>query len=146
MWTITIEGDLANTYYTYAVTVDGVTREAQDVYSKATGLNGDRSMVIDLTTTNPSGWELDRHVSVEKPTDALIWEVHVRDFSSDRSSGMHNQGKYLAFTETKTTVNGAGELTTGLDYLKELGINYVQILTSFDYVNDETDESNQGYN
>lgn len=146
VWTIAIEGDLANTYYTYAVTVDGVTRETQDVYSKATGLNGDRSMVIDLTTTNPSGWELDRHVSVEKPTDAVIWEVHVRDFSSDRSSGMHNQGKYLAFTETKTTVNGAGELTTGLDYLKELGINYVQILPSFDYVNDETDESNQGYN
>ena len=81
----------------------------------------------------------------DKQTDAMVWEVHVRDFSSSPDSGMENKGKYLAFTEKNTTVNGEGGLSTGVSYLKELGVNYVQLLPVFDYVNDETDESNLSY-
>lgn len=81
----------------------------------------------------------------DKQTDAMVWEVHVRDFSSSPDSGMENKGKYLAFMEKNTTVNGEGGLSTGVSYLKELGVNYVQLLPVFDYVNDETDESNLSY-
>lgn len=145
VWKVTVEGDLVNTYYTYVVTVGSSTKETNDVYAKAVGFNGDRAMVVNLRETDPAGWSEDDHVMVDQSTDAAVWEVNVRDFSSDSSSGMENKGKYLAFTETKTTVNGEGELSTGMDYLKELGVNYVQLLPSFDYVNDESDESSEGY-
>ena len=101
--------------------------------------------MVNLASTNPEGWDQDRHVLVDKQTDAMVWEVHVRDFSSSPDSGMENKGKYLAFTEKNTTVNGEGGLSTGVSYLKELGVNYVQLLPVFDYVNDETDESNLSY-
>lgn len=146
IWKTTVEGNLSNTYYTYLVTVDGKTKETNDIYAKAVGLNGQRGMVVDLNATNPDNWEKDYRVMAEKATDAVIWEVHVRDFSSSPDSGMKHKGKYLAFTEKGTTVNGEGKLPTGMDYLKELGISYVQLLPSFDYLNDELDESNEGYN
>lgn len=146
VWKTTVSGDLVNTYYTYLVTVGSSTKETNDIYAKAVGLNGQRGMVVNLAATNPVGWESDSHVMVDKPTDAVVWEVHVRDFSSDPASGMKNKGKFLAFTEKGTTVNGEGTTATGIDYLKDLGVNYVQLLPAFDYVNDETDESNESYN
>ena len=88
VWSVTVYGDLKNLYYTYLVTVNGVTRETQDVYSKAVGVNGQRSMVCDLQETNPKGWNADKHVFVEHSTDAVIWEVHVGDFSGSPSSGV----------------------------------------------------------
>lgn len=56
VWSVTLQGDYKNTYYTYLVTVNGTTNETQDVYSKATGVNGARSMVVDLDSTDPEGW------------------------------------------------------------------------------------------
>lgn len=147
IWQLTVPGDLAGTYYTYVVTADGKTNETIDIYAKAAGVNGERGMVVDLDDTDPDGWESDTHVSAEKPTDAVVWEVHVKDFSSDPASGIENRGKYLAFTEEGTTLNGEGEYATGIDYLKELGVNYVQLVPVFDQLNDETDGSyNWGYN
>ncbi len=145
VWKVTVSGDIADTYYTYLVNVDGKINETNDIYAKAAGVNGQRGMVVNLASTNPEGWDQDRHVLVDKQTDAMVWEVHVRDFSSSPDSGMENKGKYLAFTEKNTTVNGEGGLSTGVSYLKELGVNYVQLLPVFDYVNDETDESNLSY-
>ena len=148
VWTTTVEGDLKNTYYTYSVTAGGTTKETNDIYAKAVGLNGDRGMVVDLGSTDPSGWAQDSHVMVDEPTDAIVWEVNISDFSSADNSGISagNSGKYLAFTEKGTTVNGEGDLSTGIDYLKDLGVNYVQLLPVFDFVNDETSGNyNWGY-
>ena len=106
IWSVVVFGDLKNLYYTYLVTVNGQTKETQDVYSKAVGVNGRRSMVCDMESTNPEGWEADRHVFVKRSTDAIIWEVHVGDFSGDASSGVSeaHRGKYLAFTEEGTSL------------------------------------------
>ena len=92
-WSVTINGDLNGTYYTYLVTVNGTTKETQDVYSVATGVNGNRSMVIDLNSTDPEGWENDRHMLVENQNDAVIWEVQVRDFSISDTSGVSEAHK-----------------------------------------------------
>ncbi len=149
VWTATITGDLKNTYYTYMITTDGTTRETVDLYAKAVGVNGDRGMVVDLADTNPAGWEEDTHQTVEHPTDAIIWETHIKDFSSDPDSGVseQNRGKYKAFTETDTTLRGEGKIATCVNHLKELGVNYVHLLPSFDFDNDETqDKYNWGYN
>ena len=92
VWSISLGGDWKGTYYTFSITWEGEEREVMDPYAKAAGVNGDRAMVVDLTETNPAGWEQDTHVVPEHPTDAVIWEVHVRDFSWDSYSGMKNKG------------------------------------------------------
>lgn len=153
VWSVTINGDLLNKYYTYSVTHGKTTKETADVYAKACGMNGQRSMVVDLSTTNPEGWENDKHVLVQNQTDASVWEISVADFSSSESSGVSeaNRGKYLAFTEEGTTVNGVqGASSTCVDYLKKLGVKYVQIMPFYDFGSvDESknimDQYNWGY-
>ena len=135
VWSVTLDGDLKNTYYTYVVTVDGTERETADIYAKAAGVNGKKSMVVDLASTNPDGWQNDKHILYPNPTDAIVWEIHVRDFSIGSMSGVspEHRGKYLAFTETGTTLDNKGKVATCVDYLKKLGVTHVQILPMYDY-------------
>ena len=147
-WIATVEGDLNGVYYTYAVTVDGITRQACDPYARTTGVNGKRAMVIDLTSTDPEGWDtdVDPHYG-NSIVDAVIYELHVRDLSIDESSGIQNKGKFLGLIEEGTT-NAEG-YPTGLDYMKALGITHLHLLPSYDYASvDETDPDaafNWGY-
>ncbi len=152
VWSITLDGDWKNTYYTYLVTVGGVARETADIYAKAAGVNGNKSMVVDLESTNPSGWKNDKHIFCNAPTDAIVWEIHVRDFSISKVSGVSkkNKGKFLAFTESGTTLDNKGKVATCLDYLKKFGVTHVQILPMYDYAtvneaNENTNEFNWGY-
>ncbi|WP_208560294.1 type I pullulanase [Marinilactibacillus kalidii] len=151
IWTVTVDKDLAGLFYTYTFHhgEDHVT-ETQDIYSKAVGLNGHRSAIVDLSSTNPTGWESDESVRQTAITEALIWEVHVEDFSSSETGGFSEdyRGKYLAFTETHTYLNDSpdSEIPTGVNYLKSLGINFVHLLPAFDFDNDELgDQYNWGY-
>lgn len=138
VWSVTVNGDLKNTYYTYLVTVNGTTNETQDVYSKATGVNGNRSMVVDLDSTDPEGWENDNHILFDNAQEAVVWEVHVRDFSISDTSGVSddNKGKYLAFTEGGTKISSdtsADAVSTCADYLVKSGINCVQLMPVYDF-------------
>ncbi len=131
-WIVEKEGDLNGVYYTYSVTLGNRTNEAADPYARAAGVNGKRSMVIDLASTNPEGWEEDSDPNAGlKVTDAVIYELHVRDLSIDESSGITNKGKYLGLIETGTR-NSAG-IPTGLDHMKDLGITHLHILPMYDY-------------
>ncbi len=150
VWSCTISGDLAGKYYTYTVKNGKDVKETADVYAKACGVNGKRSMVVDLASTNPDGWENDTHILVENQTDATVWEVSVADFSSSESSGVSekHRGKYLAFTESGTTVDGVqGGTSTCVDYLKKLGVRYVQIMPFYDFGSvDESKNIMEQYN
>ena len=149
-WVLTLKGDYKNKYYTYVVTVNGKTNEVVDPYAKAVGANGNRGMVVDLDSTDPKGWKEDKFERVSSMTDAVIWEVSVRDFSASETSGVSekNRGKFLAFTEKGTVVDSVeGSLPTCVDYLKDLGVNYVQINPFYDFHSiDETDTVNPQYN
>ncbi len=141
VWAVTVDGDLKNVYYTYTVTAvpttggAAITKETQDINSVATGVNGNRSMVCDLDSTDPEGWENDKHILLDDVTDSSVWELHIKDFSYDPASGVSeaNRGKYLAFTETGTTLNGEGNISTCIDYLKELGVTTVQLNPFYDF-------------
>ena len=149
VWSVTVSGDLNGVYYTYLVTVNGTTNETQDVYSTATGVNGNRSMVIDLDSTDPEGWSSDTHVLYDEQTDANIWEVQVRDFSISDTSGVNDayQGKYLAFTQGGTKLNGSEDISTCVDYLVEQGVKYVHLNPVYDYGSvDETKLDTPQYN
>ena len=148
VWAAEKEGNLNGTYYTYHVSVDGSETEACDPYAKTTGVNGNRAMVIDMSATNPAGWAADRGPNQGMSyTDSVIYELHVRDFSIDPSSGISdkNKGKFLGLTE-KGTANETGQ-TTGLDYLTDLGVTHIHLLPSYDYATvDETKLDTPQYN
>ena len=159
LWSVTRQGDFKNVYYTYLITAKNVagtsvTNETQDVYSKAVGANGDRSMVVDLDSTDPEGWSNDKHVTFGTKTEAAVWELHIRDFSCDPDSGVSdaNRGCYLAFTEGGTTYKKQGSLKTCMDYLVENNINTVQLMpfADFDGVDEiygaSPNDRNWGYN
>ena len=134
VWSIWLPGEQHGRYYTFAVTVDGVTRETGDPYARAAGVNGVRSMIVDLARTAPSGWERDVRPNIP-PAQRAVWEVSVRDFSQDVASGVRPawRGKYMAFTQQGTTLHGDGIHPTCLNYLKRLGVKYVQLMPIFDF-------------
>ena len=131
VWTAEVEGDLKNAYYMYKVTTPKGAVIAADPYAKSAGVNGVKSMVVDSASTNPEGWDKDEYKTQKSITDASIYELHVRDFSSHEDSGITNKGKFLAFTE-KGTKTSKGN-TSGIDYLADLGINYVHLMPSYDF-------------
>ena len=149
VWEAVAEGDLDGRYYDFSVTdSDGITRRTADPWARACGRDGARSMVIDLRRTDPEGWAGDTPPA-RGPED-IIWEVHVKDFSHDVHSGVPEalRGKYKALTLTGTTLDGDGVHPTCIDYLKRLGVNYVQLMPVFDYGSvpeDGSDAFNWGY-
>ena len=132
------------TYYTYTITTAVGTQEAVDPYAKSAGVNGNRGMVVDLSLTDPDGWNTaDLTDPISHYTEAIIWEVHVRDFSNKIASSQY-KGKYLAFTETGLT-NEHGH-AVGLDYLKDLGITHVHLLPVYDYATVDESDPDSGFN
>jgi pullulanase len=130
-----VQGNLKNQYYQYLLTdCTGQQTWAADPWATACGVNGKRSMVVDMAATNPAGWEED-HGPEQGGKAPAIWEVHVRDFSEHPSSGVTEwkRGKYLAFTEPNTTLDGKGITPTCINYLKRLGITHIQLQPVFDY-------------
>ena len=144
VWELNVPATGHGTYYTYTVTTCAGTQEATDPYAKAAGLNGDRGMVIDLDSTDPANWANDSVVTLEKYTDAVIWEIHVRDFSNKLAASNY-KGKYLAFTERGLT-NASG-VSVGVDYLLQLGVTHLHLLPVYDYasVNEANPTFNWGY-
>ena len=134
VWSVWLPGEQHGHYYTFAVTVDGITRETGDPYARAAGVNGVRSMIVDLARTAPSRWERDVRPNIP-PAQRAVWEVSVRDFSQDAASGVRPawRGKYMAFTQQGTTLHGDGIHPTCLNYLKRLGVKYVQLMPIFDF-------------
>ncbi len=145
-WSVTINKDIKNKYYTFQVQQDGKwLREAPDIYAKAVGVNGARGMVADMASTNPAGWRNDKKPIQKSFNDIIIYETHIRDISEDPNSGIKNKGKFLGLTETGTK-SPQGE-ATGLDHIKELGVTHVHLLPSFDFNSvDETKPSAGQYN
>ncbi len=138
-WVYFLAGDQNGTYYTYTVDVDHDFNEIVDPYAKAVGANGLRGMIVDLRSTDPKGFRSTPRPKFgeNKPTDAVVYETHVRDFSNHPSSDSAYPGKFLAFTENgKRLPDGTA---TGVSHLMELGVTHVQLLPSYDYYTvDET--------
>ena len=143
-WVIILMGDLDGYYYTIRVNDGSWLNETPGVDARAVGINGQRGLIYDPAKTNPEGWETDNRITLSQMNDALIYELHVRDFSVSPSSGMKNKGKYLAFTESGT-LSPQG-LKTGVDHLKELGITHVHLLPVYDFTTVDELAPNQSYN
>ena len=148
-WHSQVEADVKGTFYTFRVSIDGKwSNEIPDPYAKAVGVNGKRAMVVDLNETNPAGWESDKSPSFSKnnlATDAVIYELHVRDASIHESSGILHKGKFLGLAEESTKSDEGS--ATGLSHLKELGVTHIHLLPFFDFNSvDESKPENFQYN
>ncbi len=145
VWTSLLKAGTKNTFYTVRVKINGKWNdEVPDPYAKAVGINGKRGMIVDLKETNPIGWEKDKSPVFKNKTDAIIYELHVRDASISTTSGIKSKGKFLGLTETGTK-NEAG-LSTGLDHLKELGVTHVHLLPFYDYNSVDETKPDAKYN
>lgn len=146
-WTYTEKGDLDGVYYNYLVTVNGKENEVVDPYAQAVGVNGNRGMVVNLETTNPVGWETDKKPVLESPTDAMIYEMHIRDFSIDENSGitLEYRGKYKGVWQDNTTIPNK-DIKTGVAHLKELGVNVVHLMPTYDYQSVDETKTSEQYN
>ena len=137
-WIASKSGDLNGIYYTYLIHTKDHNVEVCDPYARTTGINGERAMIIDLASTNPDGWDDDKDPNFGKSiTDAVIYELHVRDLSMNKNSGIQNKGKFLGLAETGT--KSPDGFSTGLDYIKNLGVTHIHLLPIYDY--GFTDES-----
>ena len=140
LWKAVVKEDLNGRFYTFSIQEDGKWRaECPGIFAKAVGINGHRAAIIDMKQTNPAGWENDKSPEMKSVADAIIYEMHWRDFTADPSSGLKNLGKYLSMTED------AG--IAGINHLKELGVTHVHIMPSYDYASvDETTLEQHQYN
>ena len=151
VWRARINEDLSGEYYNYLVRNNGKTYESVDPYAKAVSINGEKSMVIDMESTNPKGWSNDKKPILNDVTDSIIYEAHIRDLTKDEASGVITElrGKYIGAVLENSKIKGTS-ITTGLDHLKELGITHIHLLPVFDYGSideryDSTDNYNWGY-
>jgi pullulanase len=148
-WFTNLPADQGKLFYTCRVQINGKwLKDMPDPYAKAVGANGKRAQILELSSSNPEGWERDQRPQLPKkfsPVDAVIYELQIRDASIDTSSGIRHAGKYLGLAETNTR-NRSGA-STGLTHMKELGITHVHLLPFFDFQSiDETQLSKASYN
>ncbi len=136
-WTASVKGDLAGKYYTIRSFQNGEwAPEAPGIFAKAVSINGQRAAIIDMKATDPENWDKDVRPAMTDPTDIVVYETHLRDFTMSPNSGVEHKGKFLGLTEEAP-----------LNYLRELGITHLQILPMFDYGSiDETTLEQNRYN
>ena len=146
IWEYSVNENLSGKYYDFALKIKGKVRLSTDPYAKACGVNGKRSMIIDLNTTNPNGWEEDK--APTKGAEDIIYELHVKEFSYDENAGFPEnvRGKYKAFTVDNTTLRNEGKLPTGLNYIKELGVSHIQLLPVYDFASVDEAGGEDGFN
>ncbi len=145
-WFLSIAGDLKNHYYRYRLVHKNHAHhvEAVDPYAVAVGANGNRAMIVDLRDTDPKNWDEDQKPPFRHETEAVIYEVHVRDFTIHKSAGSKQPGKYIGLSASGT--HGPANIHTGLDHLKELGVTHVHLLPVADYASVDELKKTPHYN
>lgn len=144
VWGTSLKGDYEGNFYILRINDGDWLEEVPDIYARCVGLNGRRGMIYNPQKTNPDNWNNDKGPELQRFTDAIIYETHVRDFSIAEKSGIKNRGKYLGFTEEDTKTKTG--ISTGLAHLKELGITHVHLLPVSDFFTVTEDQPNERYN
>ncbi len=143
-WSTILSGDYEGKFYTFRINDGEWLSETPDIYARCIGVNGIRGQIYNPAKTNPEGWENDKGPELKNPTDAIIYETHVRDFTIAGNSGVFNKGKFLGFTEDNT--RSPKGISTGLSHLKELGITHVHLLPVNDFFTVDEEKPLEKYN
>ena len=145
---VEVKGDLHGVYYNYLVKNNNIEEEAVDIYAKATSINGKRGMVVDFKLTNPNNFKNHKNPKLDNIMDSIIYEMHVRDFTIDKTSNVDEKlkGKFLGIIESDKLLDGT-DIKVGFDHILDLGVNTIHLLPSFDYKSvDESKPNEPQYN
>lgn len=134
IFTVSLKGNYDEYFYNYIVEDK---YEVTDPYAVSASINSMYSAVIDLGDTNPEGFKESKHPDI-KENEAIIYELSVKNYTADQSSGVYNRGKFLGLTEAGTRYK---DVKTGLDNIKELGVTHVQVLPIYDFISVDEDHS-----
>jgi pullulanase len=140
IWETSFNNSVVGKFYTFQILFEGNwLPETPGIQASAVGVNGTRGAIIDLSQTNPPGWDSDVRPPLNRYTDMVVYELNICDFSMGKQSGIVNKGKYLSLTEKGSTNQNA--FATGLDHLVDLGITHVLLMPVFDFANDDESRS-----
>ncbi|UTT43969.1 type I pullulanase [Exiguobacterium aurantiacum] len=118
-------------YYRLYVKTPVETNEVVDPYAKAVSLNGEFGVLIDVEAHVAAHVAPTERPPLRKATDAVIYELNIRDFTSHPSSMSQMRGLYGSIVETGLKTRA--ENSAGFDYLKELGVTHLQLLPVHDF-------------
>lgn len=138
VWSLDFDLSVEGKYYTFNAKIDGVEREAVDPYAKLVSINGEKALILDMEKTNPDLWNETKVIKCESNTDAIIYELSIRDISIDKNSGIDEKGRFLGLAKENTI--GIDEIKTGLNHIKDLGVTHIQIMPIYDFAS--IDEKN----
>ena len=144
VWSTVLPGDYEGKYYTFRVNDGDWLAETPGTEARCVGVNGLRGQIYNSATTNPDGWTSDSGPHIQHFTDAVLYEMHVRDFSIAPNSGIAHKGKFLGLAEENT--RSTAGIKTGLSHLKELGITHVHLLPVNDFASVDESKPLEKYN
>lgn len=134
IFTVSLKGNYDEYFYNYIVEDK---YEVTDPYAVSASINSMYSAVVDLEDTNPEGFKESKHPDI-KENEAIIYELSVKNYTADVSSGVYNRGKFLGLAEAGTRYK---DVKTGLDNIKELGVTHIQVLPIYDFISVDEDHS-----
>ncbi len=127
VWEVKLEGNMDGMFYAYKVFHDGSENPplCVDPYSKAVATYNDyMNPRLSIIYNEEYDWEGDTWLP-RKWTDHIIYEMHVRDMTAHKSSGSSKPGTYHGLIQKGKT--------GGIDYIKKLGVNTVELLPSQEF-------------
>lgn len=149
IWEATVPGNLDGKHYAYRLRGIGFNPDSEvgDIYATCAQGLFPRTLIVDMAKTDPPGFREQPYRNPDSVVDAVVYEMHVRDFTICASSGATHRGKYLGMAEPGTHLPEEPAVKTGLDHLVELGVTHVQLMPVFDFDNreDRDGEYNWGY-
>lgn len=134
IFTVSLKGDYDGYFYNYIVENK---YEVTDPYAVSASINSMYSAVVDLEDTNPVGFKESKYPDI-KENEAIIYELSIKNYTADESSGVVNRGKFLGLSESGTKYK---DVKTGIDNIKELGVTHVQVLPIYDFISVDEDDS-----
>ncbi len=151
VWSVAIKGNLVGKFYAY--NVYGALEEFQkekdvlDPYAKCVIGNTGKAMVIDESKYGKVSkiGSIFSKDEMFRNSKSIVYEISIRDISSDENSGSKYRGKFKALTEHsddgifKTSKGINVKIKRLMSHIKELGVNTVQIMPLQDFENDESD-------
>ena len=147
VWKVAVKGNLKRRFYAFQARHAGKwSMEVPDPYARAVGVNGMRAMVLDMKETDPENWDFDVRPALAGFNDIVLYELHVRDFSSHSSSRSNYPGQYLAFTERG--LRNPERHRIGIDHIRALGVTHVHLLPVFDFrsIDERLPRDSAGFN
>lgn len=134
VWSVLVKKSLVNWFYAFNLKYEGLWRgDTPGLMAQAVGVNGKRAAILEWNKTNPIGWEHDVAIKQANETDAILYSLHVREFTRNVNSGVADsiRGTYLGMSVDSTTYQN---ITTALSHIKDLGITHVKLMPVADFM------------